>query len=254
MRAGLVAVALLVSACSSPWGTQAAAPARPSALVDAGVYAAIGASETVGIGAAHPERDAWTQDFYRRALPERAIFYNFGQPGATAEDAVSAELPDAVQVRPDLVAVWLNTNDIIHGVAVGDYESRLDAIVKELRRAKARVLVANTPQLDGLPAYRDCLKADQEGSRCLIHGRTPPAPAELDGTIAAYNASIARVAARYGATVVDLNCQGDMATRHPDWVSADGFHPTAQGYRVIASAFEAALAGRSSCSPAAATG
>jgi len=40
--------------------------------------------------------------------------------------------------------------------AVGDYEPRLDQMIGTLRLAGARVLVANTPHLDHLPAYGAC--------------------------------------------------------------------------------------------------
>ncbi len=73
-------------------------------------------------------------------------------------------------------------------------------------------------------------------------GRVPP-PAELDRLVDAYNAAIADVVARNHAILVDLHCQGGTASQHPSWVSADGFHPTGEGYARIAQAFTAALRG-----------
>ncbi|MDQ6899493.1 MAG: SGNH/GDSL hydrolase family protein [Candidatus Dormibacteraeota bacterium] len=234
---------LLLCACglqSSP-----ATPPTPSqrTAFNAHVYAALGASETVGLGAEHPERDAWPQVFYSNYLPESAVFYNFGSPGATTQRALTTELSNALGVRPDLATVWLNTNDLLHSVPVDTYEQQLDQLVAALRQGgRARVLLANTPVLDGLPAYRDCL-GPQAGPRCLIHDRPPPQPEAIRAAVAGYNVAIARVAARHGATLIDLHCQGDMATQHPDWLSADGFHPNTRGYAAIAGAF----AGRSPC-------
>jgi hypothetical protein len=82
MRQGAVVLLLLLAACTS--GGPAARPglARPPAAVATTpapvVYAAIGASETAGIGAADPRRQAWPTVFYLTALPPTAVYYNLG--------------------------------------------------------------------------------------------------------------------------------------------------------------------------------
>jgi lysophospholipase L1-like esterase len=38
--------------------------------------------------------------------------------------------------------------------------------------------------------------------------------------------------------LVDLHLNGVQISQHPEWLSADGFHPNAQGYAVIAKLFE----------------
>ena len=43
--------------------------------------------------------------------------------------------------------------------------------------------------------------------------------------------------------LVDLHCQGDMATLHQDWLSSDGFHPSTRGHAAIATAFAGAARG-----------
>ncbi|TMC01696.1 MAG: SGNH/GDSL hydrolase family protein, partial [Chloroflexi bacterium] len=57
----------------------------------------------------------------------------------------------------------------------------------------------------------------------------------------AYNAAIAAVVAREGATLVDLYAAGDVPDQHPGYVSRDGFHPSAEGAAAIAATFAAAL-------------
>ena len=236
-------VLLLLAACGSGGATASARPSDQPPVLDAHVYAAVGASETVGVGSEHPERDAWTQVFYRTALPDSAVFYNFGEPGITVRQALDQEVPSALAVHPDLVTVWLNTNDILHQVPVEAYQDQLDRLVLALRQGgRARVLVANTPVLDGLPSYRECLQ-QPPGPRCLVRGQAVPQPAQLTALVARYNSAIAAVAERRGAILVDLNCQGDMAALHPDWLSSDGFHPNARGYAAIAAAFASATRG-----------
>lgn len=220
---------LLVAACGGP---QAGARHIQRVVTDAHVYAAVGASESVGVGSDRPERDAWTAILYRSALPRDAVFYNFARPGSLVANALQEQLPQALEVHPDLVTVWLNTNDLVHSVPTATYRSQLQQLVHALRQdGHARVLVANTPVLRSLPAIRNAPDA--------------PSPDRIDAAVADYNQAIAAVVQEEGAVLVDLNCQGDMAALHPAWVSADGFHPNTGGYRAIAAAFQGALTGRS---------
>ena len=242
-RLALFTLTALVVGAGCAQSGNASSVARTPPPIPANVYAAIGASETVGVGADHPEREAWTQVLYQTALPRSAVFYNFGEPGTTTADALPRQVPQALSVRPDLVTVWLNTNDIVHSVPVASYEAALDHLVAQLRQGgEARVLVANTPVLDGLPAYRECLQP-APGPHCLIRDRPVPSVDQVRETVSAYNAAIERVIDRNGATLVDIHCQGDMAMLHPDWVSSDGFHPSTRGHAAIGHAFAAAARG-----------
>src|SRR2546427_5443882 len=166
--ASLMLVGLTLSACGAIANTgthpSLSAPTRV-------VYAAIGASETYGIGAGNP-RQAWPQVFTDDALPRSAVLHNFGIPGATTAQALHDEVPAALAVHPTVVTVWLNVNDLINGVATLDYEAQLRQVLRALRRGgQARVLVANTPDLAQLPAYPACLP--QPPTR----GPTRPIPA-----------------------------------------------------------------------------
>src|SRR3989442_14657810 len=172
--AGLMLAGLTLSACGAiaNTGTQPSlsAPTRV-------VYAAIGASETYGIGAGDP-RQAWPQVFTGDVLPRSAMLHNFGIPGATTAQALHNEVPAALAVHPTVVTVWLNVNDLINGVAAQDYEIQLRQVLRALRRSgQTRVLVANTPDLAQLPAYRACLPAAPAGGPpCPIPPGLLPAP------------------------------------------------------------------------------
>lgn len=244
MRAVAAAALLaLLFACSSgaPAAPAPGAGGRPapSASPPPVVYAAVGASETAGIGAQDPARQAWPTVLYVTALPPTAVYYNLGVPGETTQAALAAELPAALSARPSLVTVWLNVDDLAAGVAVEDYEARLGQLVHALRRGgAARVLVANTPYLDRLPVYLAC----RAGAAPCPFAHGVPAPADLNAEVDAYNAAIARVVGRESAVLVDLHARGEVPDAHPDWVGADGFHPSAAGHAAIAATFAAALA------------
>ncbi len=254
MRAARVAMlaaaaGLALAACSA--GGPAAAPAsqatptaRPSAGSSAGpvVYAALGASETAGIGTADPVRESFPQQLYQR-LGRPAVLYTFGLPGETTEAALRDELPGAQDVHPTLATVWFNVDDLAAGVAVADYEARLDQLVGGLRQAGAsKVLVANTPHLDRLPAYFACRPDPPAGSpKCPLGAVILPPPDQINALTEAYNAAVARVVQRQGATLVDLHAAGEVPDQHPEYVSADGFHPSTAGAAAIAATFATAL-------------
>lgn len=236
VAAALGLATFILTSCSNP----PALGARPSASAATRVvYAAIGASETFGIGAGNP-RQVWPQLFTDDVLPRSAVLHNFGIPGATTADALRDEVPAALAVHPTLVTVWLNVNDLISGVAARDYESQLRQVLHALRRGgQTRVLVANTPDLAQLPAYRACLpSAPAGGPACEIPPAFVPTPEAVATAVADYNAAISDAANLEGATLVDLHLNDSQISQHPEWISADGFHPSAQGYAMIAKRFE----------------
>jgi len=234
------ALLLVLAACST--GRPPPPPAANSPTTPGPLYVAVGASETTGIGAETPLREAWPRVLFRTVMPTNAAFVNLGIPGATVATALRLELPQATQLQPDVVTVWLNVNDILAGVPPADFERDLGALVRGLRRTgQARVLVANAPPVDHLPAYRACRPAPPAaGPECRAPGGELPPPEVVNQLIAAYNAATARVAAAEGATLVDLHAVGMEARAagiEAALISGDGFHPNAGGYQRVATAF-----------------
>ncbi len=205
------------------------------------VYVALGASETLGIGTEDPSRESVPQQIFQH-LDQSAVMYNFGLAGATTEVALRDELPGALRLRPTLATVWFNVNDLVAGVPVADYETRLDQMVGQLRAAGARVVVANTPHLDRLPAYFACRLNPPAGSPpCPLGTISLPPQDQLEAQVQAYNTAIDRVVQGQGARLVDLYGAGEVPDLHPEYVSSDGFHPSARGAAAIAAVFVAAL-------------
>lgn len=235
--AGMVALlsVLLAAACG-----QTAPPVRPHPAQPGSppvIYAALGASETAGVGTDDPARQSFPQDLYQR-LPRSAVLYNFGIPGETTAAALNDELPPALSARPTLVTVWFNVDDMVAGVAAADYQDRLDRLVAALRQGgAAKVLIANTPRLEQLPVYAACRSPSERSVRCPLGNVTLPPPEQLDALVTAYNAAMTAVAERHEAVIVDLFGQTALLTQHPEYVSSDGFHPSAQGAAAIATAF-----------------
>jgi lysophospholipase L1-like esterase len=228
----------LIAACSAMPAATTAAPAPPAATPAQVVYVALGASETYGIGSAEPSRDAFPQQLLAR-LGSGALLYNLGIPSETTAAALSDELPAAAALHPNVATVFFNVDDLVAGVSAADFEARLGQIVAGLRAdPRTRVLVASTPPLDELPVFATCR---QNSVACPLKGVQIPSASQVKAIVTLYNLAIARVAAANGATVVDLSAAGILTALHPEYISADGFHPSSSGAMALAQAFYAAL-------------
>jgi lysophospholipase L1-like esterase len=242
--AGAALLLVAAAGCSSDEARPQARTSHPAAPTSASptpadpprVYVAVGASETVGVGADDPATQAWPRVLHDRALAGTR-FVDVGVSGATVRDALTGQLARALAEEPDVVTVWLAVNDVLSLVPVADYEQSLDNLVRALRQGgRTEVLVGNVPPLDRLPAYRACLPGSQVTDvPCTLP--LVPAPAEVRATVAEFNTAIGRVVAREGAVLVDLSAERDLASL----TSGDGFHPSTRGHRVVARAFAAAL-------------
>jgi acyl-CoA thioesterase-1 len=187
-------------------------------------YVAIGASDAVGVGASDPPSGSWPARVAAH-LPPGSAFVNVGVSGSTAPLAKEQQLPRAIAQKPTVVSIWLAVNDMNAQIAPDVYASALGAIVSGLVRATgAKLFVGNVPDIRGVPAYND---ADKD---------------LLFQQIGAYNAAVASVVRPHPgrAFAVDL-FSGSAPLVSTITVSEDGFHPSDEGYRLIAERFVKAM-------------
>jgi lysophospholipase L1-like esterase len=211
--------AVLIVAGGAVVGSGCAVQAQPTRSI---TYVAIGASDAVGIGASNPETEGWVPRF-GALLGTNVNVVNVGVSGSTLAQALDEQVGPALDAQPDVVTVWLAVNDLNSHVPLETYSAELDRLLGQLESTHARVLVGNVPDVASLAAYR---------------GVDPgPLGAEVDR----WNAVIASTTARHGATLVDLYSHWQEVAQHPEYLSADGFHPSSEGYRALADAFAAAL-------------
>lgn len=189
------------------------------------VFVAIGASDAVGVGATDPAKTGWVPRVHQM-LPSGTRLINLGISGATVQDALDAELPVAVDLEPDIVAIWLGVNDLRAQVPLDTYDQNLDMLLRTLSaRTRARIVVANLPGLTALPAFAE-VPSDQLASETL-----------------SWNLRIAATVEKNGAALADLSAYGVELAEHPEFVSKDGFHPSDLGYsRLAAIMFDTMLA------------
>jgi lysophospholipase L1-like esterase len=187
-------------------------------------YVAIGASDTVGVGATDPATGSWPARV-AKLLPPGSAFVNLGVSGSIALQARTAQLPGAVAQKPTVVSIWLAVNDLNATIEPASFANDLGAIVDGLvAGTAAKIFVGNVPDLRPVPAYRDADKA------------------ALFRLITAYNSAIAAIAAKSPTRVfvVDL-FTGSADLVSTITVSGDGFHPSDAGYQLIADRFIDAL-------------
>jgi acyl-CoA thioesterase I len=206
-----VLAAIIVAGCAMQ--AQAARPLT---------YVAIGASDAVGVGAANPETDGWVPRLGTHLGPDVRVV-NLGVSGSTLSQALQEQLGPALDADPDVVTVWLAVNDFNAQVPLEAYAADLDTLLGQLETTHARVLVGNIPDLGALAAYRGI------------------DPAPLRAQVDRWNSVIADTTARHGDTLVDLYSHWQDIAEHPEYLSADGFHPSSEGYQALADVFAAAL-------------
>ncbi len=182
-------------------------------------YVALGDSMGVGVGARH---GGYVEHLFQRLRRTRdgVGLLNLCVSGATSSTALSGQLPRAVRVRPHVATLAVGGNDLWRGVSDSLFEENLDRMARQLVAAGATVVLANVPDLTLAPAAR----------------MVPPWMYE--GRVEALNAAVDRVVARHGLLSVDLYTTSRAELpKHPEYFSADGFHPSDAGYMYMAEHF-----------------
>lgn len=216
----LLAACAPSSSTRTPQARPPAPPARPQPTI---TYVAIGASDAFGIGTQDPARDNWPA-VLARSLGARVHLINLGIPGETVAQAAGTELPIAISSRPDVVTVWLGVNDFVNSVSVETYRAQLQGMLASLRdRTRAAVFVGNLPDLAQLPAF-----ASSDA-------------AVLRARVLEWNRTIASAAQATGARLVDLYSGWRELAKHPEYIAADGFHPSTLGAARLAGVFADAI-------------
>lgn len=222
----------LSGACSAPAasntrGTPTAQPTQQQTVTvnlfhDPITYVALGASDAVGVGSDKPGSQGYVP-LIAANLPEGSHTLNLGVSGIHLHAALNQELPLALHTAPQLITIWLVANDFVGNVSYQSYMSDLDYLLNQLHsKTKARIVIANLPDLTRLPAFL---------------GQIPTQKTQTLQAIQQWNQGIAQVAARYQIALLDLFQNGSEITTHPEYISGDGFHPSAQGYVRLAQLF-----------------
>lgn len=145
--------------------------------------------------------------------------------GARSPDLATQVARAQLGAQPDVALIVIGTNDVTHLVRPGEAAASLATAVRRLRDGGTAVVVGTCPDLGAARAVAPPLR-------------------QLAGwysrRIARAQAAAARAA---GATVIDIGRQaGPVFRADGGMLCHDGFHPSADGYGVIAYAVYPALA------------
>jgi len=188
-------------------------------------YVALGDSTGAGVGA----RDGgYVARLFTRILSHRpsSTLTNLCVSGATTSDVLRDQLDQCVSADPHLVTLGIGINDIGHGLTLEQFSKNYEEILSRLKtETKAAIVITNLPDISSAP-------------------RIPPAARdEYHQQIVAFNQKLHEIASRHDVSVFDIySVTHERLPQHPEFFSADGFHPSDQGYEFWAEQMWPAIA------------
>jgi lysophospholipase L1-like esterase len=180
-------------------------------------YLALGDSTGAGVGA---RSGGYVARLFRKIVAQRpeSKLTNRCISGATTSDLLNEQMDGMTELDPNLVTIGIGINDIGHGVSLSTFEKNYDLILNRLRAStRAVIVVTNIPDISTAPRIPQIMRSQYEQ------------------IILQYNQKLKEVAARHGVTVFDVyTITREELPKHPEYFSADGFHPSDQGYELWA--------------------
>jgi lysophospholipase L1-like esterase len=188
------------------------------------LYVALGDSFTAGTGCAPGQ--AWPERLAAglRAEHPAIELRNLAVHGATSAD-VLGQLPEAIELEPDLVTVVCGANDVLQSTRPDpeSYAAHLTALFARLREA--------------IPGVRIATATSPERWDFLTLG--PRTRARVEGGIAGFNRTTRALAAAFRVPCLEVAGHGGLS--RAENFDADGLHPSPLGHRHAARGFAALL-------------
>ncbi|MEI7847005.1 MAG: SGNH/GDSL hydrolase family protein [Chloroflexota bacterium] len=235
---------------TQPVAILAADPTQSHAVLPAGALSivALGDSLTQGDGDesglnGFPNRLA---DLIAVQRPGTKVI-NLGKSGWTANDLIHgvngepATLPQALEAKPDIVLVWIGSNNLWYLYEYGpepmtaaaeqqdleEFAASMDSILGQLSGSGAKIFVALLDDQSKRPVVANPPNPAEPAFSAI----TPQDLALMSKHVSALNEIIKMKAASYAAVTVDFY-QTDIFT-NPATLYSDGNHPNTAGYEII---------------------
>ena len=190
------------------------------------VYVALGDSTGSGVGA---RNGGYVARLFKRVLEHRAgsELMNLCVSGSTTEDVLRGQLQRGVEKSPDLVTLGIGINDIGHGFTIEEFAKNYDEILTTLKsKTNATIVVTNIPDVSSAPRIPSAVRG------------------EYQQRIERFNQRLEEIARTHGVTIFDIySITRRELPSHPEYFSADGFHPSDEGYALWANEMWPTLAG-----------
>jgi acyl-CoA thioesterase-1 len=180
---------------------------------EAVIYAALGDSTGVGVGA---KNGGYVARLFARikGLRPASSLTNRCVSGAETEDVLRSQIEPALAARPTLITLGIGINDVGHGVTVETFTRNYEEIITRLKaESSAPIVITNIPDISLAPVVPASLR-DQVYRRVNL-----------------FNERIKEIAGRHNLPVVDAyTATHDVIQSNPGFFSDDGFHPSDEGY------------------------
>ena len=181
------------------------------------VYVALGDSTGAGVGA----RDGgYVARLFKRLEDRRAgsKLSNLCVSGSTSADLVRDQLERGVALNPDLVTIGIGINDIGHGLTLDQFAKNFDQILSTLKeKTHATIVVTNLPDISSAPRIPNSMRSQYQRQ------------------IDEFCKRLEEIANQHGVTIFDIyTITKQELPSHPEYFSADGFHPSDKGYELWA--------------------
>lgn len=182
------------------------------------VYVALGDSTGAGVGARNG--GGYVARLFKRLEERRPAskLSNLCVSGATTADVVSGQLDRGVALNPDLVTIGIGINDIGHGLTLDQFSKNFDEILSMLKeKTHATIVVTNLPDISSAPRIPNSMRSQYQRQ------------------IDEFCKRLEEIANKHGVTIFDIyTITKEQLPSHPEYFSADGFHPSDKGYELWA--------------------
>lgn len=179
----------------------------------------VGDSLVAGVGAPWPEQSLPWQlaEVLAAELDRRVNVVGLGRPSATTEQ-IRAHQAVRIPAAADVVVVVSGANDVRHRTSPQVFSRAFDDLLGDISRTGAGLVVVT-----GMPDFRSVA--------VLAPG--------VRGSVAVWSQHLherqRRTAAAHDALFVDMKSQiAETFRGQPTMFGADGFHPSPQGYAILA--------------------
>jgi lysophospholipase L1-like esterase len=181
------------------------------------VYVALGDSTGAGVGASD---GGYVARLFKRLEERRpqSKLSNLCVSGSTTADVVRNQLERGVALNPDLVTIGIGINDIGHGLTLEQFSKNFDQILSTLKeKTHATIVVTNLPDISSAPRIPNSMRSQYQRQ------------------IDEFCKRLEEIASKHGVTIFDIyTITKQELAAHPEYFSADGFHPSDAGYELWA--------------------
>jgi len=210
-------IVMILNGCNHEELVQRAAKGQNPMKTGPIVYVALGDSTGAGVGA---RNGGYVARLFQRLVQQRpgSKLSNLCVSGSTTEDVLRGQLEKGVAINPDLVTLGIGINDIGHGMTLDQFSRNYDRILSTLKeKTRAQIVVTNIPDISTAPVIPGAMRGQYQQQ------------------IIQFSKRLEEIAARHGVTVFDVyTITTKELPSHPEYFSADGFHPSDQGYELWA--------------------